>query len=106
MTATLDELTFHNLKMTNNTGVLCLHWALSGHRKYIARHLIHVRFAPDRTSLSAAGVSTKCEKQTFLTTAHNRLSPLRFRPVRMCSGMVTRAGVSNTPDRATRIISD
>ena len=37
---------------------------------------------------------------------HNRFSPLRFRPIRMCSGTVARAGVGNTPDRAARVISD
>src|SRR5215471_7760714 len=53
-------------------------------------------------------MSALCQKRTCTTkkAAHNLFLPLRFRPIRMCSGTVTRAGIGNTPDRAARVISD
>src|SRR5215471_21100364 len=62
-----------------------------------------VHYSKSRCSMSAL-----CQKQTCITkkAPHNRFSPLRFRPIRMCSGTVACAGVGNTPDRAAGVIRD
>jgi hypothetical protein len=57
----------------------------------IVQHGANVRFVP------------KAEIRWRRTIS---FSPLRFRPLRMCSGTVARAGIGNTPDRTARVISD
>src|SRR6516225_12278471 len=61
-----------------------------------------------RTSFSTVAMSALCQKQICITkkAPRNLFSPLRFRPIPMCSGTVARAGVGDTPDRAARVISD